>query len=561
MRYWILLVSVLAAACTNGDNAHGTSLVTTSTEPPGANCAAGGIAIHTGVDRNDDGTLDPDEITATSYVCTPANSPQALVDVVEEPAGPHCANGGEQIRSGVDTNGNGVLDANEVTQVSYVCSGADGSGATDELVTVVVEPQGAHCANGGQAIETGADVNHDGMLEASEVTSTSYVCSGADGPQPLLRIDDEPAGANCVAGGRAIHVGVDTNDDSILEDSEIESTTYLCNAANPTTICGSFTVENSMDASVLIGVQHITGNLVIDATGLDSIDLSSLVSVGGSISVPHFSGTELDLPLLESVGGLFEVTPQMTSMVLDSLVTSGGLSLNTAAVTLPKLVSAPAGVTLGGMTSDVSLPVFTTEGQFSVTESDHAAHVVSVPALVHGKNLEMYYATLDAPSLQVGDGVYLFYVSNVHVPALASATIIEIFWSSLTSFPFEQLTSPFSLSMVANAHPIPVASTLSSLESLDIWQQPTALDLPNVSSLRNLSIQDSYILSIDLGALKSVTTLDLEQTSLTTLPFPSLTSTYEVTIGNNSHLSQCDAEAFAASTGAMASTITNNGPC
>ena len=115
--------------------------------------------------------------------------------------------------------------------------------------------------------------------------------------------------------------------------------------------------------------------------------------------------------------------------------------------------------------------------------------------------------------------------------------------------------------MVANAYPIPVASTLSSLESLDIWQQPTALDLPNVSSLRNLSIQDSYILSIDLGALKSVTTLDLEQTSLTTLPFPSLTSTYEVTIGNNSHLSQCDAEAFATSTNTMASTITNNGPC
>jgi len=125
-----------------------------------------------------------------------------------------------------------------------------GDGQTEpELVSTVVELAGAHCATGGQAIETGADINGNGALDATEVTHTSYVCGGADGQQPVIRIDAEPAGANCTGGGSAIHTGIDTNGDSIHEDSEIQSTTCLCGAARPTTVDGRFTVNNSVDAA------------------------------------------------------------------------------------------------------------------------------------------------------------------------------------------------------------------------------------------------------------------------------------------------------------------------
>src|SRR5664279_1428650 len=106
------------------------SLVAAVAEPAGANCAAGGEAIEIGVDRNANGVLDPSEITATTYVCAPpAGAPgsSTLVDVVAEPPGAHCANGGQAIETGVDANGNGMLDAVEVSQVSYVCAGADGT--------------------------------------------------------------------------------------------------------------------------------------------------------------------------------------------------------------------------------------------------------------------------------------------------------------------------------------------------------------------------------------------------------------------------------------------------
>ena len=51
----------------------------------------------------------------------------------------------------------------------------------NELLNVVAEPAGPNCATGGEAIQTGTDNNGDGKLEASEVTSTQYVCSGAAG--------------------------------------------------------------------------------------------------------------------------------------------------------------------------------------------------------------------------------------------------------------------------------------------------------------------------------------------------------------------------------------------
>jgi hypothetical protein len=110
---------------------------------------------------------------------------------VSEPAGTTCSNGGEKVTSGLDTNGDGVLEASEVTSTSYVCNGSNGtngangsagSNGLNSLVDIVSEPVGANCADGGRKITSGLDVNGDGLLENSEVTTTSYVCNGTPGP-------------------------------------------------------------------------------------------------------------------------------------------------------------------------------------------------------------------------------------------------------------------------------------------------------------------------------------------------------------------------------------------
>ena len=52
---------------------------------------------------------------------------------------------------------------------------------------------------------------------------------GTDGISSLVSISDEPAGDNCVDGGKKIDSGIDTNGDGILQENEIQSTDFVCN--------------------------------------------------------------------------------------------------------------------------------------------------------------------------------------------------------------------------------------------------------------------------------------------------------------------------------------------
>ncbi len=167
------------------------------------------------------------EVSSTQYVCnglagtpgtpgTPgAAGPAMLVRVRAEAAGANCAQGGSAVLAGLDANGNGALEDSEASSVAYVCRGADGSNGSngsngsagptgpagplhqplpparlattgpsgssglDALVAVVAESAGATCAYGGQRVQSGQDANRNGVLDAGEVTATSYVCSAA----------------------------------------------------------------------------------------------------------------------------------------------------------------------------------------------------------------------------------------------------------------------------------------------------------------------------------------------------------------------------------------------
>lgn len=104
-----------------------------------------------------------------------------LMAVSAEAPGGHCATGGSKIDAGMDANANGLLDANEVSSTQYVCSGASGAGAASTLVQMLDEPSGANCAAGGKTINVGLDGNANGVLDAGEVSSSAYVCNGSGG--------------------------------------------------------------------------------------------------------------------------------------------------------------------------------------------------------------------------------------------------------------------------------------------------------------------------------------------------------------------------------------------
>jgi len=203
------------AACGSGGSGDGTSdLFRMEDEPAGDNCVQGGVALLFGEDDNGNGVLDEGEVDSTEYVCNGSGAHATLVDAVFEEAGEFCSEGGIAIHTGVDLNDDGELQLDEVARTEYICNGRPGSGL-NSLVDVVEEPEGENCGGGGLAVRTGLDANGDGELQADEVTHTEYVCNGAAGSglNSLIDVVDEPEGENCEAGGLAIHSGLDLDGD------------------------------------------------------------------------------------------------------------------------------------------------------------------------------------------------------------------------------------------------------------------------------------------------------------------------------------------------------------
>jgi OmcA/MtrC family decaheme c-type cytochrome len=144
---------VLAAAllaCSGDPGAAGSpgasGLVHASPEPAGANCPYGGTRLDVGIDSNSNGALDPTEVSATgtSYVCSDRGK-NSLVRTAAEPAGTHCPLGGTRIETGVDTDNDGTLDPGEVNSAatSYVCNASNGGAISPSTGIVVAIAPGA----------------------------------------------------------------------------------------------------------------------------------------------------------------------------------------------------------------------------------------------------------------------------------------------------------------------------------------------------------------------------------------------------------------------------------
>jgi len=265
----LLVIAACGGSSGNGGNGSPNQLVRLEDEAPGGNCFHGGVAVMIGADDNGNGVLDDGEVDSTVYVCDGAGSHATLIDVAEEPAGEFCGEGGLALHTGVDVNDDGVLQSEEITSTEYVCNGRPGSGL-NSLVAITAEAPGENCETGGQAIQSGMDDNSDGALGPDEVDNTVYVCNGA-GVAALVRLADEPPGVNCEHGGQAMMTGMDLDGDGYLGDAEVTSTAYICNGEQGE--AGHTSVFDVSD--VPAGEDCPTGGVRI-ATGIDLNDNGEL---------------------------------------------------------------------------------------------------------------------------------------------------------------------------------------------------------------------------------------------------------------------------------------------
>src|SRR5687767_4217166 len=128
----------------------------------------------------------------------PAPNPQ-LASLVQEGPSAECPAGGTRILTGVDADGDGKVDSAEAKSSQVVCNGSNGKDgiapAAAPLMNVDVEPAGANCMTGGVKIMQGKDTDGDGKLGAPEVTTTKFVCNGdraASAASPVVNVYVEP---------------------------------------------------------------------------------------------------------------------------------------------------------------------------------------------------------------------------------------------------------------------------------------------------------------------------------------------------------------------------------
>ncbi|MCP5326621.1 MAG: hypothetical protein H7A09_09910 [Oceanospirillaceae bacterium] len=236
------------------------SVVSSTRIDASSTCLNGGVKIELGIDTNGNGRLDPVEVdySRTQIVCNGTNGTDgengntglSSLIKINESAVSDCPSGGKTILIGLDTNQNNQLDSSEVTQQETLCNlvleGADG---LNSLINSVTEAAGAQCANGGIKVETGLDLNRDQVLDASEVQATNYVCNGlrgADGADAagetvdlshlLIETHAEPVGNNCFHGGDKHQIGLDANQNGVLDEAEIISASFSCNPNQPPVI-------------------------------------------------------------------------------------------------------------------------------------------------------------------------------------------------------------------------------------------------------------------------------------------------------------------------------------
>ena len=233
----IQVTSVLSTGCAESKNDSTTNTMRTSAfEGAQGNCSNGGAKIEILVN----GVVDDAQ---TQYICNSADGQSerdihnALVATSDE-IGENCINGGIRLDFGLDTNDNGMLDDEEILSFHYICNGSNGldgkngqdgtNGTNANIITTVFEDDPDSCANGGVKV----DVLIDGVVQVGQ---TKYICNGvnsADGQDgqtgtntTIQTTPFDSTQGSCTNGG----VKIDMLVDGVILPRQ---TQYICNGTN-----------------------------------------------------------------------------------------------------------------------------------------------------------------------------------------------------------------------------------------------------------------------------------------------------------------------------------------
>lgn len=289
------------------------------------------------------------------------------------------------------------------------CGAAGGGVFGPSLSASLPEAPGDHCPVGGQRILTGVDANGNGVLEDAEVQRVAYVCSRQP-PATCTTLEGSVVIRNAFDWANLIQAGC-TRITGTLEINAPGVTSL--GAASPLVQVGQLEVWGS-PALTSLRFPALTkvdeGLFVSGVTALTDLQLPSLAEVGTSglqVSGAPFL-TALDLPALTTAAGgvgLYE-SPRVARVSLPALETVDSISLGGTACTTLRL---PALSTAGGLylyqnplLAAVDAPALTWIVYLNAVD-DPALVRISAPSLTTAINLEFTglpaLGELDLPAL------------------------------------------------------------------------------------------------------------------------------------------------------------------
>ena len=285
-----------------------------------------------------------------------------------------CPYGGAIVSSGRDDNGDGMLQDSEVAIRTPVCNPVP-LPAPEIAIRIAFEPPGPHCSAGGTAVASGLDENGNHVLDDAEVARVDYLCHQA----VITRIAAEPAGANCSEGGVAFLAGTDRDGDGVLDDAEIEDREFACGDI----VTRDVVIHSAIEAAALAPIRVITGGLTVQLTTLRTLSLPQLERLGGSLRVlDNAQLTQLSLPALQAVDGDIVLTSDgLTAVDCPQLARAASLDLELLA--LPRVTGFPmlslidGDVRIRDMPALVALQLaqVTSAGDVSITGNRVLVHI------------------------------------------------------------------------------------------------------------------------------------------------------------------------------------------
>jgi hypothetical protein len=351
--------------------------------------------------------------------------------------------------------------------LSWGCGAAGGGFDGRSLSSAEPEAAGDHCPAGGQRILTGIDANGDGLLQPGEVLRIAYVCNRQP-PATCTTLEGSVVVRNPFDWANLLQAGC-TRITGTLEIAAPGVTSL--GAASPLVQVGRLEVWGSPDLSslrfpTLAAIDDAL--LVSNAPALAELQLPALARVGGG-GLQVFGApllTAIDLPALTTVEGTLQLDghPRVTRVSLPSLTAVGSsialAGLGCTALRLPALTTAvELYVAESPALVELEAPVLTGVSALILLQ-DPALTSISTPALASATAVQITglpaLATLDLSALEVVDQD----LSLQDLPSLTGLPLPVLGWagyltvegtSQLTDLELPSLTGAWYVTVSRNA--------------------------------------------------------------------------------------------------------------